>query len=178
MPLFKHSTAEPVQPAAAPARSSTSSTGGSRHGIFSSRRTSSPETSTTTSPAPSSNRNFGFLHRNGEDPSISHARERVARAEEAERQADRALIQARNAVKEAREHVKRLEAEAAEEYVWCSLVGVEQNANLFAELDLQRSNKARPPTSLSELNLLDATGSKLALQHSFPCLELLSLQIV
>lgn len=38
-------------------------------------------------------------------------------AEAAEREADKALFQARAAVRDAREQVKRLEREAAEEYV-------------------------------------------------------------
>jgi hypothetical protein len=42
----------------------------------------------------------------------------VLSAEAAEKEADRALIQARAAVKAAREEVKRLEHEAAEEYVY------------------------------------------------------------
>ncbi len=56
----------------------------------------------------------GFM-RNGEDASITAARERVLQAEAAEREADRALIQSRAAVRNAREHVKHLEREAAEE---------------------------------------------------------------
>jgi hypothetical protein len=43
---------------------------------------------------------------------------RVLSAEAAERDADRALLQAKVAVREAREHVKRLEKEAAEEWVF------------------------------------------------------------
>lgn len=58
-----------------------------------------------------------LLHRNHEDPSIQAARQQVYRAEHAEREADKALIASRQAVKDAKERVKRLEAEAAEEYV-------------------------------------------------------------
>ncbi len=58
----------------------------------------------------------GFM-RNGEDASITSARERVLQAEAAEREADRALVQSRAAVRNAREHVKHLEREAAEEQV-------------------------------------------------------------
>lgn len=61
-----------------------------------------------------------FLHRLHEDPSIQTAREQVYRAEHAEREADKALVAARKAVKEARERVKRLEHEAAEEYVYAT----------------------------------------------------------
>jgi len=57
----------------------------------------------------------GGMIRNGEDVSITSARERVLQAEAAEREADRALVQSRAAVRDAREHVKRLEREAAEE---------------------------------------------------------------
>jgi len=52
---------------------------------------------------------------NGEDASITAARQRVMSAETAERDADKALMAARKAVAEARAHVRRLEEEAAEE---------------------------------------------------------------
>ena len=109
MPLFS----KDKEPEPAPARTSTSSKGG----LFNRRRSSSPD---VTSPNRSSTSGGlrNVLHRNhNEDPAIREARERVARAEQAERDADRALIQARTAVKEARAHVKRMEEEAAEEYV-------------------------------------------------------------
>ena len=96
MGLFGHKS-EPTPAQAAPSRHSTSSDG--------SRLSSG------------SRRSGGFLHRNQEDPSISDARQRVASAEAAEREADRALVQARTAVRDAREHIKRIEMEAAEEYV-------------------------------------------------------------
>ncbi|KXL44266.1 MAG: hypothetical protein FE78DRAFT_32800 [Acidomyces sp. 'richmondensis'] len=118
MPLFgKDKKDEPVQPTPSPARNSTS-TSGSKHGLFSRRRGSSPDVSPPSSPARSSTRSSGLhnvLHRNKEDPSITSARQRVFQAEAAEREADRALASARAAVRDAREHVRNLEAEAAEE---------------------------------------------------------------
>jgi hypothetical protein len=60
----------------------------------------------------------GLLHKDIEDPSITAARDRVIGAEAAERDADKALLMARSAVREARDHVKRLEKEAAEQYVY------------------------------------------------------------
>jgi hypothetical protein len=60
-------------------------------------------------------RSGGLFHRNTQDPSIMHAKQRVADAEVAEKNADTALHQARAAVREAREDIKRLEREAAEE---------------------------------------------------------------
>jgi hypothetical protein len=79
----------------------------SKGGLF--HRRSDPE------PVPAQSTNGGMFHRNHQDPSITHAKQRIADAENAERNADRALIQARAAVRDAREDVKRLEREAAEE---------------------------------------------------------------
>lgn len=76
-----------------------------------------PSTSSKTSVSTTSSHRHSLLRRPHEDPSIQAAREQVGRAEAAEREADKALMAARRAVKEAREHVKRLEKEAAEEYV-------------------------------------------------------------
>ena len=87
---------------------------GERRGLFNRHRSVSPE-QVTTNNTHNTNNSGGLFHRNHEDPSISHAKQRVADAEVAERNADRALVQARAAVREAREDIKRLEREAAEE---------------------------------------------------------------
>lgn len=58
-----------------------------------------------------------LLRQQHADSSIQAARDQVSRAEAAEREADKALAAARKSVQEARGHVKRLEREAAEEYV-------------------------------------------------------------
>lgn len=123
MGLFGHKNNEPTPAThAAPARQSTSSSDGSpRRGFFGRGRDPSPEYNDTRNGSKlshgSKRSSGGLLHRNQEDPSIVDARQRVASAEAAEREADRALVQARTAVRDAREHVKRIEMEAAEEYV-------------------------------------------------------------
>jgi len=98
--------------------------GSERRGLFGRRRSVSPDIDdtprrSTSSITRSSTRSTGhgsFFHRgNGEDQSITAARQRVIDAEGAERDADKALIAARTAVKEARDQVKALEMEAKEE---------------------------------------------------------------
>ena len=125
MPLFGKDKTETTSPPPASTRTPTSS----KPGIFGRRRSSTPEAL----PAKSSNHGglSGLLHRDKEDPSITQARQRVSDAEEAERQADRALAQAKVAVREAREHVKRLEAEAAEEYVHHCYIAVRLGCELL-----------------------------------------------
>ena len=86
-----------------------------RSGMFSRRRSSSPDISPQRSPNKLTHGSGSLLQRKHEDPSIGAARERVMRAETAEREADRALVAARAAVREARAEVLRLEHEAAEE---------------------------------------------------------------
>ncbi|KAI0688199.1 hypothetical protein BC835DRAFT_1308903 [Cytidiella melzeri] len=77
--------------------------GNSRRGLFSRRRSSSS----------SGSRSRGGGLKN--EPSIVHARQKVADAENSEREADRALGAARAAVREARQHVQMLEREALED---------------------------------------------------------------
>ena len=104
MPLFgnKDKNVPPPQPV----QNNRGSTG-----FFNRRRSSSPQQTTNTTTR--SNNPF----KRNEDASVSAARNRVNNAEAAEREADRALMNARAEVKAAREDVKRLEREAAEEYV-------------------------------------------------------------
>jgi hypothetical protein len=112
MPLFGHKepVQEPVVQEDVPSR---------RRSMFSSKTNHSTTPSTRSEGNTSSphRHGTGLLHRDREDSSITAAREQVINAEAAERQADKALLTARAAVKEAREQVKRLEREAAEEYV-------------------------------------------------------------
>ncbi|KIX02243.1 uncharacterized protein Z518_08182 [Rhinocladiella mackenziei CBS 650.93] len=126
MPLFGHKNNVPVEPTpvahthTAPRHSSSSSDGSPHRGFFSRRRSSSPDLhdshhTTNKLSHNSTRRSGGLFNRHPEDPSIVGARERVLSAENAEREADRALVQARAAVREAKEHVKRLEREATEE---------------------------------------------------------------
>ena len=97
-----------------PTRNGTVATNGhSNGGLFNRHRSTSPRATTTTT----THSTGGLLHRHNEDPAVSAARERVTMAETAERDADRALLNARTAVRHARDEVKRLEREAAEEYV-------------------------------------------------------------
>ena len=95
-----------------------------RSTLFGRRRSVSPVSTTGTTRSSTSNANTntlsspsrrGLLHRQGADPSIRAAHDRVLNAEAAEKEADKALLHARAMVKEAREHVVRLEREAAEE---------------------------------------------------------------
>ena len=52
-----------------------------------------------------------------DDKSVTQARERVMSAERAEREAEMALERAKGEVRAAKEHARRLELEAADEYV-------------------------------------------------------------
>jgi hypothetical protein len=123
MPLFSRHSEETAPPVAdktvvedeRPQRRST---------LFGRRRSVSPVSTTDTTRSSTSNVNTntlsnpsrrGLLHRQGADPSIRAAHDRVLSAEAAEKEADKALLHARAMVKEAREHVVRLEREAAEE---------------------------------------------------------------
>ena len=123
MPLFSRSEPEPAPAPIVEERPK-------RHGLFGSKRETSPTpsraTTTTTSSSNSSvdrtsSRRSGLLSKFGGhgsaemDPSIMQARERVMAAEAAERDADRALMAARESARQAREQVKILELEAQEE---------------------------------------------------------------
>lgn len=117
MPLFSRRSEEDVAPAA-PQNTVAEEPPHRRSTLFGRRRSVSPVSTTGTKRSTnslSSPSRRGFLHRNGADPTIRAAHDRVMSAETAEREADKALLHARAMVKEAREHVARLEREAAEE---------------------------------------------------------------
>ena len=123
MPLFSRHSEETAPPV--PEKTVAEDERPQRHStLFRRRRSASPVSTTSTTRSSTSNVNTntplspsrrGLLHRQGADPSIRAAHDRVLNAEAAEKEADKALLHARAMVKEAREHVVRLEREAAEE---------------------------------------------------------------